>query len=133
VRASRAVSLRVKGLQHLNLTVADLGRARDFYAALGFELAFAKGDTVWLSAGGDLLGLSEGEPPRDRGFEHFGFIVDERGDVDRWALELAARGVAAEKGPYDRSDGRSVYFRDPDGHLVEIFWLDPAFLASSRR
>ena len=42
-------------------------------------------------------------------------------------------GVVPEKGPYDRSDGRSVYFRDPDDHLVEIFWLDPAFLAKSRR
>jgi catechol 2,3-dioxygenase-like lactoylglutathione lyase family enzyme len=126
------VALRVKGLQHLNLRVADLARARAFYEALGFEVSFAKGDTVWLSAGGDLLGLSEGEAPRERSFEHFGFMVDSPADVDGWAAQLRAHGVAAEKGPYDRSDGRSVYFRDPDGHLVEIFWLDPAFLAPSR-
>ena len=119
------------GIQHLNLQVADLGRARAFYEALGFAFSFAKGDTVWLSAGSDLLGLTEGDVP-DRHFEHFGFIVDERGDVDRWATQLRAHGVAPEKGPYDRSDGRSLYFRDPDGHLVEIFWLDPAVLTSSR-
>jgi len=126
------VPLRVKGLQHLNLRVADLARARAFYESLGFEVSFAKGDTVWLSAGGDLLGLSEGAVAPERSGEHFGFMVDERGDVDRWAAQLRARGVGAEKGPYDRSDGRSLYFRDPDGHLVEIFWLDPAFLAKSR-
>jgi len=127
------VALRVKGLQHLNLRVADLARARAFYEALGFEVAFAKGDTVWLAAGGDLLGLSEGAPPREPSFEHFGFIVDERAEVDRWAAQLRAHGIGPEKGPYDRSDGRSLYFRDPDGHLVEIFWLDPAFSAASRR
>ncbi|HTO70387.1 MAG TPA: VOC family protein [Myxococcota bacterium] len=127
------MSLRVKGLQHLNLTVADLARARAFYRdVLGFEVSFAKGNTVWLAAGGDLLGLSEGDAPAGRSFEHFGFMVDSPADVDRWAAQLRAHGVAAEKGPYDRSDGRSVYFRDPDGHLVEIFWLDPAFLAPSR-
>lgn len=122
----------MKGLQHLNLRVADLARARAFYEALGFEVSFAKGDTVWLSAGGDLLGLSEGGAPRGGSFEHFGFMVDERGEVDRWAAQLRAHGVAAEKGPYDRSDGRSLYFRDPDGHLLEIFWLDPGFRDSSR-
>ncbi len=128
--------LKVGGIQHLNLRVANLARARAFYAdVLGFEVAFAKGDTVWLDAGGDLLGLSEAAEgaPAPRGSEHFGFIVGARGDVDRWVEQLAGHGVAPEKGPYDRSDGRSVYFRDPDGHLLEIFWVDPAFLARTSR
>jgi catechol 2,3-dioxygenase-like lactoylglutathione lyase family enzyme len=128
--------VKVRGIQHLNLRVADLARARAFYAdVLGFTVAFAKGDTVWLDAGGDLLGLSEVRAPAPgaHGAEHFGFIVDARADVDRWVEQLAGHGVAPEKGPYDRSDGRSVYFRDPDGHLVEIFWLDPEFLANVSR
>ena len=127
-------ALRVKGIQHLNLTVADLARARAFYTSvLGFEVSFAKGDTVWLDAGGDLLGLSQGTAPAGRSFEHFGFMVDGPAEVDRWSEQLRAHGVTPEKGPYDRSDGRSVYFRDPDDHLLEIFWVDPAFLGSSRR
>jgi catechol 2,3-dioxygenase-like lactoylglutathione lyase family enzyme len=126
------MALRVRGIQHLNLQVADLPRAQRFYTELlGFEVSFAKGDTVWLDAGGDLLGLSRGEVPA-RNFEHFGFIVEAKGDVDRWAERLRAHGVTPEKGPYERSDGRSVYFRDPDDHLVEIFWLDPAFAKSQR-
>lgn len=128
--------MKVRGIQHLNLRVDDLARARAFYAeVLGFRVAFAKGDTVWLDAGGDLLGLSEirGAAPTAHGAEHFGFIVEARGDVDRWVEQLAGHGVAPEKGPYDRSDGRSVYFRDPDGHLLEIFWLDPEFLARASR
>ena len=121
--------LRVAGLQHLNLTVGDLDRALEFYReALGFETAFSKGSTVWLSAGGDLLGLSRGEPGAGQGFEHFGFRVDRPERVDAWAEQLRDCGVALEKGPYDRSDGRSVYFRDPDGHLLEIFYLDPSLM-----
>jgi catechol 2,3-dioxygenase-like lactoylglutathione lyase family enzyme len=130
------MALVVKGIQHLNLRVADLARAQAFYVhALGFRVAFAKNDTVWLDAGGDLLGLSEGQavPGTSDGAQHFGFIVEARAEVDAWLTQLRAHGVVAEKGPYDRSDGRSVYFRDPDGHLLEIFWIDPAFLAAPSR
>jgi catechol 2,3-dioxygenase-like lactoylglutathione lyase family enzyme len=130
------MALAVKGIQHLNLRVADVARASDFYVhALGFRVAFAKGTTVWLAAGGDLLGLSEGEaePGAAHGAQHFGFMVDAKDEVDAWAAQLRGHGVAPEKGPYDRSDGRSFYFRDPDGHLLEIFWVDPAYLSGASR
>jgi catechol 2,3-dioxygenase-like lactoylglutathione lyase family enzyme len=130
------MTLAVKGLQHLNLRVADLDRARDFYVrVLGFRVAFAKGDTVWLEAGGDLLGLSRGDAATGvaHASQHFGFMVDAPREVDAWCEQLRAHGVACEKGPYDRSDGRSVYFRDPDAHLLEIFWVDPAFLSPPSR
>ncbi len=125
------MTLAVKGLQHLNLRVSNLERARDFYVrVLGFRVAFAKGETVWLEAGGDLLGLSRGEVASGAAHDaqHFGFMVDARAEVDDWCAQLRAHGIACEKGPYDRSDGRSLYFRDPDAHLLEIFWVDPAFL-----
>jgi len=130
------MTLAVKGIQHLNLRVAELERARDFYVqVLGFRVAFAKAATVWLEAGGDLLGLSQGEaePGIGHAAQHFGFMVDAPGDVDAWHAQLRAHGVVAEKGPYDRSDGRSLYFRDPDGHLLEIFWVDPAFASAPSR
>ena len=121
--------LRVAGIQHLNLAVADVERSLAFYRdALGFRTVFSKGETVWLSAGDDLLGLSRGEPRPGEGFEHFGFRVEDPERVDAWAEHLRAHGVEPEKGPYDRSDGRSVYFRDPDGHLLEVFYVDPALL-----
>ena len=39
---------------------------------------------------------------------------------------MKAKGVPIDKGPYDRSDGRGIYFRDPDGYVLEIFYLDPS-------
>jgi len=42
-------------------------------------------------------------------------------DVDRVFGELSGRGVQFLGNPADRAWGqRSVYFRDPEGHLVEI-------------
>jgi catechol 2,3-dioxygenase-like lactoylglutathione lyase family enzyme len=46
------------------------------------------------------------------------------GTVEELTAHLAARGVAAEAGPVTRHGGRgtgtSVYFRDPDGSLLEF-------------
>jgi len=42
-------------------------------------------------------------------------------DVERVFRELSGRGVSFIGTPKDRPWGqRSVYFRDPEGHLVEI-------------
>jgi len=120
--------MRVAGIQHVNITVADLERSTHFYQeVLGMRRAFAKGSTVWLEAGGDLLGLSQGTPPQEQP-NHWGFQVDAPAQVDDWVAQLLEHDVKIEKGPYDRSDGRSVYFRDPDGYVLEIFFVDPSFL-----
>jgi catechol 2,3-dioxygenase-like lactoylglutathione lyase family enzyme len=46
------------------------------------------------------------------------------GDVDSALAHLDRHGVAVELGPVERSgargDGTSVYFRDPDGSLLEL-------------
>jgi catechol 2,3-dioxygenase-like lactoylglutathione lyase family enzyme len=41
-------------------------------------------------------------------------------DLDRWLAHLAAHGVAIEGRNDWQRGGRSVYFRDPDGHLLEL-------------
>lgn len=50
------------------------------------------------------------------------FVWD--GPIEAAAAHLEKHGVAIELGPVDRTggrgDGRSVYFRDPDGSLLEL-------------
>jgi catechol 2,3-dioxygenase-like lactoylglutathione lyase family enzyme len=42
--------------------------------------------------------------------------------VDRCAEELAAAGVTIESPPTDQPWGhRTLFFRDPDGNVLEIF------------
>ena len=59
-------------------------------------------------------------PPHDgHGPHHIAFAI-EAADYDRWRTRLRQQGIAIEsETAWDRG-GRSVYFRDPDKHLVEL-------------
>jgi len=51
------------------------------------------------------------------------------GTLDEAIAHLAHHGVAVEAGPVERNGrrgaGRSVYFRDPDGSLLELLTYEP--------
>jgi catechol 2,3-dioxygenase-like lactoylglutathione lyase family enzyme len=59
-------------------------------------------------------------PPHDgHGPAHLAFAID-AGDLDGWRRHLAEHDVAIESEvAWDRG-GTSLYFRDPDGHSVEL-------------
>ncbi len=59
-------------------------------------------------------------PPHDgHGPVHMAFAIDEA-EFDAWQAHLADHAVALEAvNRWDRG-GRSMYFRDPDGHSVEL-------------
>jgi len=115
--------------------VADMQVARDFYeAVMGLAPQFPEeritgyrlGDGMLLlfKAGGTLQPVQTpgGEiPPHDgSGPAHFAFSI-EAGQEAAWKQHLAAHGVALESGVHWRKDNStSLYFRDPDGHLVEL-------------
>lgn len=59
-------------------------------------------------------------PPQDgSGPVHIGFAVD-AAEFDAWEDRLRERGIAIESTVQWSRGGRSIYFRDPDGHLVEF-------------
>lgn len=59
-------------------------------------------------------------PPHDgSGPHHIAFGIA-AADYDRWCARLQAQGVALESETVWERGGRSVYFRDPDQHLVEL-------------
>lgn len=59
-------------------------------------------------------------PPHDgHGPLHVAFAIDDA-DFGAWQSHLAACGIGIEsEAGWDRG-GRSLYLRDPDGHLVEL-------------
>lgn len=125
----------LRGILETALDVQDLAVSADFYRrALGLKVmernerlcafAIAGRDVLILfqrdeaartleSAGGEI------PPHGSSGASHFAFSVD-REELERWEQELAANGVAIESRVKWPRGGRSVYFRDPDGHLVEL-------------
>lgn len=129
------------GLYEAHLPVTDVGRSLDFYVnRLGFELAFGErgdpsvllfyddGDTRWM------LGLFQVDEVRHRhpAEHHVAFRVPAEA-VDRMIPSLEARGIrpvhpptAPRQGPMDEPvvhgwmPAAAVFFRDPDGHLLEL-------------
>ena len=52
---------------------------------------------------------------------------DSRDEVDQWADTAGARGGAADVNPaQDHGFMTSRSFADPDGHVWEVMWMDPA-------
>jgi catechol 2,3-dioxygenase-like lactoylglutathione lyase family enzyme len=59
-------------------------------------------------------------PPHDGGgSHHIGFAVTPAA-YEAWRSRLAERGIAMESEATWERGGRSLYFRDPDGHLLEL-------------
>jgi catechol 2,3-dioxygenase-like lactoylglutathione lyase family enzyme len=108
--------------------------ARFYREVLGFKTHFEDARLVALDAGGGtvLLLFRRGGstsatpipggtiPPHDgAGPSHVALAVA-ASDFEAWEAKLDAAGVAIEGRVSWERGGRSLYFRDPDGHSVEL-------------
>ncbi len=117
------------------LYVTDLDRSETFYGDLleaPTVLAERRMCALRLADGRILLlfarGLSTGGestpggriPGHDAGGrQHLAFSVPPE-ELDVWHHRLTERGIAVESEVRPAQGGRSLYFRDPDGHSVEF-------------
>jgi catechol 2,3-dioxygenase-like lactoylglutathione lyase family enzyme len=117
------------------LYVDDLGRAAAFYAdVLGLERLHADDRLQAFAVGGSsvLLLFRRGAslqtvrlpggtiPPHDgNGPLHVAFAVA-ADELAAWEERLREHGVPIEGRTDWPRGGRSIYFRDPDGHLLEL-------------
>jgi len=122
--------MSVDRLDHLVLTVRDLAATCDFYGrVLGMEVVeFGAGRTA-LHFGAQKINLHQAgrefEPKAavpTPGSADLCFVSDR--PLDHIAAHLEACGVVIEEGPVARTGAqgaiRSLYFRDPDGNLIEL-------------
>lgn len=127
----------INGVVETILYTDDLTRATAFYRDV-LRLAPMQGDgeryqaldsganrvLLLFKRGGTLLPQpvpSGGViPPHDgHGPLHIAFAIS-AADYDAWCARLLDHGVAVESETQWERGGRSVYFRDPDQHLVEL-------------
>jgi catechol 2,3-dioxygenase-like lactoylglutathione lyase family enzyme len=117
-------------LDHLVLTVADIDATCEFYGRiLGMErVSFAGGRTA-LSFGNQKINLhpagNEYDPKAETPMPGSGdlcFITET--PLDTVMAHLGDCGVEIIEGPAMKTGAvgpiRSVYFRDPDGNLIEV-------------
>src|SRR5580692_8294015 len=121
--------MKIEHLDHLVLTVADIARTCEFYEkVLGMETVTFGAGRKALSFGQQKINLhqagQEFEPKAARptpGSGDLCFITST--PVAAVILHLKKAGVAIEEGPVPRTGAtgpiQSVYFRDPDGNLIE--------------
>ena len=118
-------------LDHCVIAVSNWERSNRFYAdVLGAELVeLDKGRFAYRFGAQQLNVHGPGSEPFPRATEpvrpgnsDLCFVWE--GPIEAAAEHLRARGVEVELGPVGRhgADGnrRSVYFRDPDGSLLEL-------------
>jgi len=117
-------------LDHVVLTVADVEATARFYArVLGMVVARFDGGRVALEFGVQKINLHPADAPYEPhaasarpGAGDLCFVT--MVDLDEIVRRVEAAGVPIELGPVERSGARgpvdSVYFRDPDGNLIEV-------------
>lgn len=113
------------GLRHLALRVKDPQASKRFYCdCFGMSVVWEPDpDNVYLSSGPDNLALHRACVADAGALDHFGFIVDSREEVDRFAGVLGERGVVLSAEPRDHRDGsRSFYCLDPDGLRIQVLY-----------
>jgi len=117
------------------LYVEDMDRATAFYRdVLGLRVLDASARLVAMDAGASTLlllfrrgatvdgAVTPGgwiPPHNGEGPAHVAFAVT-AADLPSWEARLADHGIAIESRVRWNRDGRSIYFRDPDGHSVEL-------------
>lgn len=135
-RAGGGAAPPLTGVLETALYVADVDRAATFYQRLfgARVLLDEPGRMRALDVAGRqvlllfLVGASDRDnpvpggivPPHDaRGRIHVCFAIPADA-LAPWEAHLAALAVPVESRVHAERGGTSVYFRDPDGHLVEL-------------
>lgn len=133
--------LRIAGLHHITVICKDVERSLDFYRnLLGMRLVKQTVNEDDRAARHLFFGDEEGRPGTlitcleyaelDEGAvgrgstHHFALSVGTEEELDGWRAYLAERGIPVTE-VMDRTYFKSLYLRDPDGHIVELATAGP--------
>ncbi len=121
--------IETKGIAHFTIAVTDSERSTKFYEeVLGCKVLRAnhKRGMVFLDTGGDCIVLMKTDTsiaPTMQRDAHHAFIVD-ADQYDASVQELKDKGIEIiledERAEGSVVNGRSTYFPDPDGNVLEI-------------
>jgi catechol 2,3-dioxygenase-like lactoylglutathione lyase family enzyme len=137
--------LRITGLHHVTVICKEVERSVDFYRnLLGLRLVKQTVNEDDRGARHLFFGDDEGRPGTlitcleyaelDEGTvgrgstHHFALAVSSEEELNGWRDYLRSRGHPVT-GVMDRTYFKSLYLRDPDGHIVELATVGPGLTA----
>jgi len=120
---------KAEGILESSLYVTDVARSSQFYEKIfGFRVISDFGGRGLAMEAGNrqiLLLFKKGasramQSPHDGDGElHLAFAIG-AAELAEWEAWLAGNGIAVEEKRTWELGGQSIYFRDPDRHLIEI-------------
>lgn len=128
-------------LDHVQISTHDVTAALKWYSDLGFRLTEYTSDDVaneiwgiWLKRKDNPQDVVFGSGPGPR-LHHFAYHVPEVTNIIHVSDVMSSLGLAhtMDRGPGRHGIGNAmfVYFRDPDGHRIELFTSHYQFIDSN--
>ena len=112
--------MKLKRLGHVAICVENIDRAAQFYQNLGMNLVWQDADWAYLKAGEDGLALMS--PNYDQAGPHFGFIFDDRAEMEAAYDRLKQEDIHLTQIHEHRDGTASFYGKDPDGNWFEYLY-----------
>ena len=143
---SISADMQLQGLHHITAIASDIEQTTDFYTGtLGFRTVKRTVNYDDTSAPHLYFGIGSGPPGTIVTYfgyptgkmrhgsmgtgltHHFAFAVADEQEQREWREKLLDSGMQVTP-VLDRKYFRSIYFSDPDGHILEIATARPGFL-----
>ncbi len=119
------MNIPIRGINHVTFSVSDLDASAAFYESVFGSAPMLRTERVAYFEVGGLwlaLNLQTGVPCSEttQSYTHVAFTLDV-GDFERMARHLEHLGVPLRPSrEREQGEGQSLYFADPDGHLLEF-------------
>ena len=114
--------IQTNGIDHLVLHCGDIERAKQFYTEiLGMTVYREDAGHVFMHAGAQGVALfkSEGGSAISAGHDLNHLALNAEGTYESLKAELERHGVAVGGRP---GEDHCIYFRDPDGHRLQLMF-----------
>lgn len=114
----------IQSISHICFSVSDLQKSIKFFSEVLKGKLLVKGrSTAYLDIGGVWIALNEERAimrQEQNTYTHIAFKIEEN-EIAEWENRLKSYGVEILEGrPRDKKDKKSIYFKDLDGHKLEL-------------